>query len=62
MKVTLTICFIFYCIITLLLCVSIVGLILLIREDHNCDTYQGEGAESAWLKIGKQLVNKIVNL
>jgi hypothetical protein len=54
------IAFIFWCITTILIVCSILGIILLIREDYNCRQYQGESGESAWLKLGRKLVNKLV--
>ena len=60
MKPALTICFVFWCLITLLLALSLVGLILLVREDHDAAHYQGEEGESAWLKLGKLIILNLI--
>jgi len=59
-KLLITISFIIWCIITLLLVCSIIGIIVLLREDYNCKDYQGESGESAWLKIGRTLINSLI--
>ena len=47
-------------IITLILACSIIGLtILLIRADAGCVNYQGEEGSVPWMKVGKQLLNKL---
>ena len=60
MKIYITICFIVWCLITLLLALSLVGIVVLIREDHNCKGFQGEEGEAVWFRIGKILINKLV--
>ena len=60
MKICITICFIVWCLITLLLALSLVGIVVLIREDHNCKGFQGEEGEAVWFRIGKTLINKLV--
>ena len=45
---------------TLILAISIVGLFVLIREDHNITEFQGEDGEAVWFRIGKGLVNKLI--
>lgn len=59
-KIGITISFIFWCFFTLLLAISIVGVIVLIREDHNCKAYQGEKGEAVWFQIGKKLINSLI--
>jgi len=60
MKVLLTICFLFWCLMTLLLVVSILGLVVLAREDASAMNYQGEEGESSWMKIGKTILTNLV--
>jgi hypothetical protein len=59
-KLLITINFIIWCFITLLLVCSIIGIIVLLREDYNCNAYLGESGESAWLKIGRTLINSLI--
>lgn len=59
-NITITICFALWCIFTLFLVLSIVGLIVLVREDHNCKDFQGEEGEAVWLQIGKKLINELM--
>jgi hypothetical protein len=60
-KILITISFIVWCISTLLLVCSIIGIIVLIREDFNCKTFQGEEGEAVWFQIGKKLINNLIN-
>lgn len=55
----ITICFIFWCLFTLILAISLIGIVVLIREDYNCKNFQGEEGEAIWFKIGKKLINKL---
>jgi hypothetical protein len=57
--VGITISFIVWCLITLILSISIIGLIVFIREDNECRNWQGEEGESAWFKMGRKLINKL---
>jgi hypothetical protein len=57
---SLSIVFIVWMIMTLLLAVSLVGLVVLVREDNRCEKYTGEEGESAWLKIGKKILQEII--
>jgi hypothetical protein len=45
---------------TLLLVVSILGLVVLAREDASAMNYQGEEGESSWMKIGKTILTNLV--
>lgn len=55
----ITICFIFWCLFTLILAISLIGIVVLIREDYNCKNFQSEEGEAIWFKIGKKLINKL---
>jgi hypothetical protein len=57
--ITIGVCFIVWCIFTLLLACSLVGIIVLVREDHNIRSFQGEIGEAIWFRIGKRLINKL---
>ena len=59
-KFFVTIVLIFWFIFTLLLACSIVGIMVLIREDHVCKNFQGEDGEAVWFRIGKRLVNELI--
>lgn len=45
---------------TLILALSLVGIIVLAREDWSCQQFQGEEGESNWMRIGKKLINKLI--
>lgn len=55
----IVIAFVVWCLFTLLLVCSLVGIVVLIREDHNIQNFQGEVGEAVWFRIGKKLVNKL---
>jgi len=59
-NVVLGIVFIIWMIMTLALALSMIGIVVLIREDHNTDTFQGEQGESVWFRLGRSIVNKLV--
>jgi hypothetical protein len=59
-KFFISIVLIFWFIFTLLLACSIIGIMVLIREDHDCKGFQGEAGEAVWFRIGKMLVNKLI--
>lgn len=59
-NVVLGIVLIIWMIMTLLLALSLIGTMVLIREDHNIKTFQGEEGESIWFRLGKKLVNKLI--
>lgn len=59
-NVVLGIVFIIWMIMTLALALSMVGIVVLIREDHNIKTFQGEQGESVWFRLGRSIVNKLV--
>ena len=53
--------FLFWMIFTLILTFSIIGIFtVLLREDHNCEHFKGEEGEAVWFRIGKKLVNKLI--
>lgn len=60
MKSSIAICFIVWCLMTLLLALSVVGLVVFIREDFSTNSWTGEQGEAAWFKIGKALTNKLI--
>lgn len=45
---------------TLVLAISLVGIIVLVREDINCTNHHHERGDSNWFKIGKGLTNKLI--
>jgi hypothetical protein len=51
--------FIVWMIMTLALALSMIGIIVLIREDHNINSFQGEEGESVWFRLGKRIINKL---
>lgn len=55
-----TIVLIIWFIFTLLLACSIIGIVVLIREDHNTKNFQGSEGDANWFKIGKALANKLI--
>jgi len=57
-KITLTIAFIFWVIVTLLLVCSIIGMVLFISSFHDCSTRDDE--RSTWLLIGKKIVEELI--
>ena len=59
-NVVLGIVLIVWMIMTLALALSIVGIVVLLREDHNIKSFQGEQGEAIWFRLGKGLVNKLV--
>lgn len=59
-SIVLGIVLIIWMITTLLLALSLIGIVVLIREDHNIKTFQGEEGESVWFRLGKGLVNKLI--
>ncbi len=56
----LSIVFIIWMIMTLLLAVSVIGLVVLIREDTRCEKYTGEAGQSVWFKLGKTILEEII--
>jgi len=65
MTTTQTICvflsFILWMIISLILVLSIIGLLLFVRSDNTCSTWEGEDGVSSWYKIGKKLYTKLTS-
>ena len=59
-KIAITISFIIWCFFTLFLAISLVGLIVLIREDWNTKDYQGKEGEAVWFKIGLKLIDTLI--
>jgi hypothetical protein len=59
-NVVLGIVLIVWMIMTLALALSIVGIVVLLREDHNIKSFQGEQGEAIWFRLGKGLVNKLI--
>jgi len=55
----ITTSFIIWCIFTLLLACSLIGIMVLMREDHDLPQFQGEEGEAVWFRIGKKLINKL---
>jgi len=47
-------------IMTFILAISLVGIVVLVREDSNCEYWKGEIGESNWFKIGKSLTRKLI--
>lgn len=60
MKSTIAVCFIVWCLMTLVLALSLVGLLVFIREDFSSSRWTGEEGEAVWFKIGKALTNKLI--
>ena len=56
----LSIVFIFWCLCTVILACSIIGIIVLLEEDHNCTTFQSEAGDPNWFKIGKIITNELI--
>jgi len=49
-------------IITLLLSLSLVGLLVVVyREDSACDYWKGDEGEASWMQVGKRLFNYCIN-
>ena len=59
-NIVLGIVLIVWMIMTLVLALSLIGVVVLIREDHNIKTFQGEQGESVWFRLGNKIVNKLV--
>jgi hypothetical protein len=59
-NVVLGIVFIVWMIMTLALALSLIGIVVLIREDHNIKSFQGEDGEAIWFRLGKGLVKKLI--
>ena len=59
-KFTLGLVLIFWMVSTILLAVSLIGTMVLIREDHNINSFQGEEGEAVWFRIGKKIVNSLI--
>lgn len=57
---TLGVVLIFWMVLTIILAASIIGIVVLIREDHNTNTFQGESGEAVWFRIGRSLVDKLI--
>ena len=51
--------FIVWMIMTLALALSVIGMIVLMREDYNIKSFQGEEGESVWFRLGKRIINKL---
>ena len=60
-KISIALAFIFWMLMTFLLVVSLVGIIVLVREDINCQHFKGEEVEAVWFRIGKKLVNNLIS-
>lgn len=60
-KIGITLAFIFWMLMTFLLAISLVGLVVLIREDSNSSYFKGEEGEAVWFKIGKKLVDSLIS-
>lgn len=60
-KFILSITFIVWMIMTFILAISMVGWIVLVREDHNIQHYQGENGEAVWFKLGKSIIKKLTD-
>ena len=60
-KISIALAFIFWMLMTFLLVVSLVGIIVLVREDINCQHFKGEEGEAVWFRIGKKLVNNLIS-
>jgi len=58
--VVLGITLIVWMVMTLLLALSVVGLIILRRADHESNLFHGEAGESVWLRLGKNIANRLV--
>ena len=56
----LSITFIIWMIMTFILAISIVGLVVLMREDIQIQSWEGEEGEAVWFKIGKKITNKLI--
>lgn len=56
----LSITFIIWMIMTFILAISIVGLVVLMREDIQMQSWEGEEGETVWFKIGKKITNKLI--
>ena len=59
-NIVLGIVLIVWMIMTLTLALSLIGTVVLIREDHNIKSFQGEQGESVWFRLGNKIVNKLV--
>jgi len=58
--VVLGITLIVWMVMTLLLALSLVGLIIFRRADHESNLFHGEVGESVWFRLGKNIANKLV--
>ena len=59
----ITISLVVWMILSLFAAITVIpGLFLFTREDSTCEKWQGEVGESVWLKIGKKLTEKLINL
>ena len=59
-NIVLGIVLVVWMIMTLVLALSLIGTVVLIREDHNIKSFQGEQGESVWFRLGNKIVNKLV--
>ena len=60
MKKSILIALIFWMLISLVLSLSIVGLLLFVRADGNTQYWQGDKGRSTWCKIGVGLFENLI--
>ena len=60
MKTHLLIALIVWMIISLILTLSIIGIIVWIRADCNTQYWQGDKGRSTWTRIGQNLTDKLI--
>lgn len=53
-----TVCFIIWMLLSVILVLSVIGLVLFIPKDSYS---QGENIPSTWYSIGKKLLNSVIN-
>lgn len=58
-KIAIGVVLIFWMITTFFLAISVVGWIILVREDWGTGHFRGVEGESAWSKISKSLVDEL---
>lgn len=58
-KIGIGILLIFWMATTLCLVCSIVGLVLFVRDDSQCENFQGDEGMSSWMRVGHSLLNKL---
>jgi len=57
-KIALFLLLMTWLIVSLILACSVIGLLLFVRADHNCSTFQGDEGMSSWMRLGHGILKK----